>query len=379
MRTPKAIGANPEIIKWARKNAGYDIEEVAQKMNKTVDKFSLWETGEDVPTFKQLSKLASIYRYPSAFFFSEEVPISKPLPVDYRTIPNRTIDNFPEIKFELESADEKREIAIDLSEKLGLDIPNFDLKCSIQDDPEEVAIKIREYLEIPLEKQFKWKKDDYTALNKWKNILENKGILVFQFSKIDPHEIRGYSINKNPFPVIGINTGDKPKARNFSIFHELAHIVSGTGGVCNMETKDKKIERFCDSVASKFLIPPKSLLNEKIVKLSHSMEWNDEDLNELSRKYSVSKESMLIALVENKKSTWDFYKKTKKEWINQKRMKNYYDKDPHIPYHLKISSWNGKYYMRILFDAYNNNLININNLSRYLGDVKLKHIEKIEV
>ena len=379
MRTPKAIGTNPEILKWARENAGFTIEEIAKKMNKDVDKFSLWENGKDVPTFKQLTSLSNIYKYPSAFFFDDVVPKSDPLPVDYRIMPNKPLENFPEIKFEVESANEKREIALELSNKLGLSIPNFDFHCSIDDDPEEVAYNLRDYLEIPIEKQFSWKKDEYASLNNWKSILEQKGVIVFQFSGIAPSEIRGYSIYKRPLPVIGINTGDSPKTRNFSIFHELAHIASGTGGVCNMESRDRKIERFCDAVAGNFLIPPNHLLNEDLVKENNSMVWDSSDLYVLSKKYSVSLESMLIALIDNKKSTWNFYKNIKEKWQRQKDIENQENEDIHVPYHKKVSSWNGKYYMRILFDAYNNKLINRNNLSSYLGDVKLKHIEKIEV
>jgi Zn-dependent peptidase ImmA (M78 family) len=291
-------------------------------------------------------------------------------------MPGRPVESFPEIKFEIESANEKREIAIDLSYKLGLKIPNFKLKCSIDDNPEEVGNKIRDFLGISMEEQFAWKKDDYISLNNWKEILEKNGIIVFQFSGIAPCEIRGYSINKKPLPVIGINTGDSPKTRNFSIFHELTHILLGTDGICNMEDRNKKIERFCDSVAANFLIPPKYLLKEDLVKENDSMIWKDEDLSYLSKKYSVSKESILIALIDNKKSTWDFYKQIKEKWQNNNTSKK---DNSIIPYHKKVSSWNGKFYIRLLFDAYNNKLINRNNLSTYLGDIKLKHIEKIEV
>jgi len=87
-----------------------------------------------------------------------------------------------------------------------------------------------------------------------------KGVLVFQFTGISHKEIRGYAISNHPLPVIGINTGDKPKSRNFSIFHELTHIILGTGGVCDMNDRNVKIERFCDEVAANFLVPPSALL-----------------------------------------------------------------------------------------------------------------------
>lgn len=379
MRTPKANSINHKILKWARENAGYTIEEIAKKMQKDVDKVSMWENGKDAPTFKQLSMLSGFYKYPSAFFFDDVVPKSDSLPVDYRTMPNKPIENFPEIKFEIQSANEKREIALELLNKLDYKIPNFDLTCSINDNPEDVANNIRNYLEIPIEEQFRWKKDDYTSLNTWKSTLEQKGVIVFQFSGIAPEEIRGYSINKKPLPVIGVNTGDSPKARNFSIFHELVHILLGTDGICNMEDRDSKIECFCDQVAGNFLIPPKYLFNENLVKENNNMTWDERDLYNLSKKYSVSMESMLIALIDNNKSTWKFYREIKEKWRRQNNIKNQNNNEMHIPYHTKVSSWNGKYYTRILFDAYNNKLINRSNLSSYLGDVKLKHIEKMGV
>jgi len=51
------------------------------------------------------------------------------------------------------------------------DLP-LKIHCSIDDEVEEVAKNIRNYLGIAIEEQFKWKKDEYTSLNNWKSILE---------------------------------------------------------------------------------------------------------------------------------------------------------------------------------------------------------------
>lgn len=374
MRTPKASGTNHEILHWARKNAGYSVNEVAKKMNKEKEVIKSWENGDDVPTFKQLSKLSVIYHYPSAFFFAEEVPEDEPLPSDYRTLPDRDIENFPEIKFEIKDAHERREIALELIQRLDIPLPEFDLKCSIDDDPEDVALKIREYLGLTIEEQLKWKKDEYTALNNWKNILESKGVLIFQFTGISPNEIRAYAIDQRPLPVIGINTGDNPKARNFSIFHELAHIITSTGGVCDMNDRDKKIERFCDEVAAKFLVPPSVLLEMNQVKNHENLYWEDDILMSLGNKFGVSREVILISLVKLRKSTWDIYKQKKEEWFKESAA----DGEYRIPYHIKVKSWNGNYYTGLVLRAYHNKLINRHDLSTYMGNIKLEHIVKME-
>ena len=40
------------------------------------------------------------------------------------------------------------------------------------------------------------------------------------------------------------------------------------------------------------------------------------------KKYSFSMESILIALIDNKKSTWKFYKKIKEKWQRKKDIEN---------------------------------------------------------
>lgn len=374
MRTPEAIGTNPKILTRARENSGYTIDEIAKKLSKNPNTIISWENGEKIPTFKQLSKLSKFYNYPSAFFFADDVPEKAVVPTDYRTMPDRKLENFPEIKFEIKTAHERREIAIELIRKLGIELNEFPLECSIDDDPVEVATMIRDYLGITIKEQLSWKKDKYSAFNNWRTILEYNDILVFQFSGISPNEIRGYCVNKKPLPVIGVNTGDTPKTRNFSIFHELAHIISNTGGVCDMKYRDRKVERFCDAVAANFLVPIPVLLGDKLVNSHEELEWEDSILNKLSNKFGVSKEVILIALVESKRSTWNIYQRTKARWKERADE----DSEPKmIPYHIKVHSWNGKYYTKILIDAYHSKLINRHNLSNYMGDIKWKHIEKM--
>ena len=188
MRTPKAVGTNPKILIKVRENTGYDVGEVAKKISTKVSIIRAWESGEKIPTFKQLSKLSSVYRYPSAFFFANEIPLEEPNPTDYRTMPNRRLKHFPEIKRELKDAYERREIALELIQRLGYSIPKFTLKCSMDDDHTEVALMIRKYLGITIEEQLKWKKDEYTAFKNWRSVLEKKVFWYFN--------LQGYLIKK---------------------------------------------------------------------------------------------------------------------------------------------------------------------------------------
>ncbi len=375
MAVVRAKGINKNALRQARINSMYEIEDIAKKIGNKADKIKSWEEGKEYPTFKQLSALSKFYRYPSAFFFMDELPKKKEFPTDFRTMPLQTLDEIPKINHEREDADEKRTLALELCSIIGINIKNFDIKCEIDDDYIVVAERIRKYLRISIEKQFKWRNDEYIVFNKWREILEDFGIITFQFSGIDPKEIRGFSIAEHPLPVIGVNKKDAPSARIFTIFHELTHILLGEGGVCDWESKDSKTEKFCNNVAGEFLIPRANLLQEKIVLEKESLEWEDAELFELGKKFSVSREAILIALVQAKKATESFYWHKKRQW----KIENEQNEDDGgwgLEYQ-KIRSNNGRFYTNILFEAYDNKIITKHDFSNYLGDVKWEHIEKM--
>lgn len=59
----KAI-VKPELLVWARNNAGYHVEEVARKLKLKVERLQSWERGEARPSISQLRKLGKIYKRP---------------------------------------------------------------------------------------------------------------------------------------------------------------------------------------------------------------------------------------------------------------------------------------------------------------------------
>ncbi|WP_346661490.1 helix-turn-helix transcriptional regulator [uncultured Methanobrevibacter sp.] len=67
---PKAIHVNPAMIRWAREDAGYSLEELPDYLEDA----EKWETGEKTPTWADLRKLAKKYKRPSFFYFLSEPP-----------------------------------------------------------------------------------------------------------------------------------------------------------------------------------------------------------------------------------------------------------------------------------------------------------------
>ena len=48
------IPINPDVLRWARRTAGWSLEDEALKMQKDVDMVSAWETGAASPTYIHL-------------------------------------------------------------------------------------------------------------------------------------------------------------------------------------------------------------------------------------------------------------------------------------------------------------------------------------
>src|SRR5664279_4421353 len=71
-----------ELISWARERARSDVEDLTRRFPRIHE----WETGEVLPTLRQLEEFARVTRAPVGFLFLAEPP-EEPIPLpDFRTI-----------------------------------------------------------------------------------------------------------------------------------------------------------------------------------------------------------------------------------------------------------------------------------------------------
>jgi len=371
------MNVNHKILVWARKTSGYTIDEVAPKIKVKTERLKSWESGKDKPTWNQLRNISNVYKRPSALFFGSKVPLDRPLLPDYRVLPETELEHIPELIFEIREAYERRDIALELLEKMGEDIPNFSFEGDITDNPENLANRIRNMLGLSIEEQFSWT-DEYTALRSWISAIENSGVLVFQLRGIEVENMRGYSINERPLPVIGLNIKDSVRGRIFTLLHELTHIVLDNEGVCDLseDLKDDSVEAYCNRVAGAILVPKMNLLNEKTVTKNHGLTWEEGELKRLANRFKVSQEVILRRLLIFKRTTNSFYKSKREEFQKIVPKKSKSKGGP--SYHLIILNKNGRYYTNLVISAYHNNVISAHDVSNFLGGVKLEHVNKIE-
>jgi Zn-dependent peptidase ImmA (M78 family) len=85
-----------------------------------------------------------------------------------------------------------------------------------------------------------------------------RGNLGSHHTDIDVEVFRGFALADPVAPFVVINEHDSKSAWSFSLLHELTHVWLGQTGVSG-ERAELRIERFCNDVASEFLLPASEL------------------------------------------------------------------------------------------------------------------------
>ncbi len=76
------VGVEPELLRWACERAGSDINAVALR----IPQLLAWESGEALPTLKQIENFAKVTYTPIGYLFLKKPPVERvPIP-DYRTL-----------------------------------------------------------------------------------------------------------------------------------------------------------------------------------------------------------------------------------------------------------------------------------------------------
>ncbi len=353
---------NSELLVWARETVGLSLVDAANKANINEDRLKEYESGVKRPTVKQLEKFADLYKRPLAAFYLPSPPEPEPeahFP-DFRKGPNvRKLDKSPALLIQIRQARYLRDVALGLVEELEEVIPNLNLSISIKDDPDEVSIKIRNFLNITIDAQKRWK-DEYQAYRAWRTALESHSILTFQISKVDVSEIRGFSLALSPLPVVAVNSKDSVLGRIFSLIHEFCHVLLKKDGICDFGNSEK-IEVFCNSVAGRTIAPTREL--EVEIK-NFDGEQVDQFSKSLARKYWVSQHVILRRLHTLNVITDKTYSEYERILSSRAKTKQ---KNTPVPQHVLRIANLGRLFPSLVFSSYDNQLINSSDVAGYLS------------
>lgn len=370
------VSINPEIIKWARESSGWGVEEISKKLKTSKENIGKIESGTKLPTFRQLELFAKYFKRPVAIFFLPKPPEEPSITSSFRILPKSESKFSKEFRLAVRKARYYQSILSDLMKDLGIDSKPKIKAASLKDNPLEFAQQERKRLGISLETQFRWK-NAYEAFNIWRTIVESRNILVFQFN-FPIEDARGFSLMDKEPPVITINSGDNILARIFTLFHEYAHILLGITEIYSGEeiNLNIKVENWCDRFASEFLLPEESLKGNKDFQTYRRIhKLTIEILENLSKKFKVSKKAVLTRIKALDLIEYDEYKK---ELSNlQKQHVKTPKKAGFISPSQKCLQEKGKQFISSILQARERGVITTAEVIEYLS-VKLKHLDKIQ-
>ena len=160
------VDVNHEIIKWVRKSAGWNIEEIASKLKTSVDNYKKIESGIKKPTYRQLELLSKYLKRPLSVFFLPQPPQEEPITSSFRVLPKAENLYSKEFRLALRKSRYYQSVAKELMNAIGYGMSAPVSKYTLSNSPKTVAQKERESTGISIEKQLKWK-NAYESFNKW--------------------------------------------------------------------------------------------------------------------------------------------------------------------------------------------------------------------
>lgn len=287
---PAYVDVNPAMLAWARTRAGYTTGLAAKRLGVVEEKLLAWEAGTAPLPEGRFERLADMYKRSYLTFFLPEPPVEETLDAtDFRDGPH---EQAPRLRYQIRRASERRDTALSLLTEAGEEVPIFDFKTRLGEDPELAGARLRQVLGVSEDAQRSWAVDGvgYAAASGWREAAERAGVLVLQAPKGDL-DASGVSLHADQLPVV-IQASEWPRRRCFTLLHELAHLGLREGGICDLA--DVGVERFCNRVAAAALMPSDAVERE----FGRAGPPSTERLGKLARAFSVSEEAFAVRLVE---------------------------------------------------------------------------------
>jgi Zn-dependent peptidase ImmA (M78 family) len=298
---------NHHILSWARKKAELSIKEAARKLQikdgkkeTAAEKLLAYENGTTKPSRSMLLRMSKAYRRPILTFYLDRTPKIGDRGEDFRTLPpnfeeeNAYVDALiREIKARQSLA---KEAMIDEDEDFRVD---FIGKGNVDQGVQQISRLLVDVLNFDVD-EYRAQDSHEKAFKYLRTRAEEVGIFVLLQGNLGSHHtnisvaaFRGFALSDSIAPFIIINDLDAKSAWSFTLLHEMAHLALGHTGVSGAYA-EKKVEKFCNDVASEILLPSTEI--DAFQPMTLNFESIQEEIAEYAFRNKVSNAHMVYRL-----------------------------------------------------------------------------------
>ena len=265
------LDVKASLLHWAMNRSDKSVDELSQKQ--TLKKLNEWLAGTKKPTRPQLEAFAKATYTPFGYLLLSEPPSEQLSPIPhFRTMkdgnsPKRSLDLEDTIRIIERRQEWVRDYLIDI----GVEPLKFVGSSTVNDDPVDVACRIRETLGLAhgwaaasinweiAQKYLQERIEDARIF-----ISKNRMVQNNRYRPLDPKEFRGFVLVDDYAPFVFVNGADFAGAQMFTLAHELAHVWMGESASFDLRglspNPDVKLERVCNKIAAEFLVPAEEML-----------------------------------------------------------------------------------------------------------------------
>lgn len=363
----------PDVLRWARESAGYSLRQAADKIGVEKWQLELVEDGGELLTLREAERAAEIYERPLAALFLPTAPAEEPQEVQFRRLPGTPEPPWgPEVQLTARKVTERQQTALEIYEALEEPPPWIAVSEQfISVTPKLLPGIVRKTLGVSREEQADWKQDAYAPLRGWREAVERLGVLVMQDGPVPVHEMRGFaSIDPRDIPAILVNNKDDPRARAFTILHELGHVILSRSG----EPVGRETERWCESFAGQVLMPTDWLAEELKISPSRSTLGRVQDI---ARAFHVTPLAAAVRVARAGLVPPDEAGAAIGEIQRRWKEDDEEDDERGGSYYVNQVARFGPGYLRLVFAALDSQAITLPTASALLDGVKVKFFEPL--
>jgi len=262
----------PEIAAWARETAGLSLETAATKLGireargvSPIQRLEAFEQGKAAITRPMLVKMAKLYHRPLLAFYLAAPPARGDRGQDFRNLPERHTAAEPLVDVVVRDVRARQSMVRSVIEDEEEAQPlAFVGSLSVDQGIGPALSGITQALRLDLA-EFRAQGTAEGAFALLRDRVESLGVFVLlignlgsHHSAIDASVFRGIALADPIAPFLVINDQDAKSAWSFTLLHELTHLWLGSTGISGTFA-DVQVERFCNDVASNFLLPSNEL------------------------------------------------------------------------------------------------------------------------